>query len=58
MSQDRITTDSNKKLTTVFRELERVQTQVLSRVSLDDLQNATVNMADKAWVKSQMTSNV
>jgi len=38
MSHDKLASDNNKKLTTVFREMERVQTQVLGKVSIDDLQ--------------------
>ena len=53
-AQDDIQRETNKKLATAFREMERVQTQVLSKVTHDEVQTMTSNLADRSWVKSQM----
>lgn len=55
---DQMIIDSNKKLTTVYRELERVQTQVLAKANMEELQRLTSNLAEKSFVKSQITSLV
>ena len=36
-SQDSFRAENNKKLTTCFREMERIQTQVLSKAGHEDL---------------------
>jgi len=51
-AQDDIQRETNKKLATAFREMERVQAQVLSKVTHDEVQAMTQNLADRSWVKS------
>ena len=53
-SQDSFRAENNKKLTTCFREMERIQTQVLSKVSHDDMQNLSKKMAEKTYVNQQL----
>ena len=48
--QELFRTENNKKLTTCFREMERIQTQVLSKVNHDDLQSVGKKMAEKSYV--------
>jgi predicted component of type VI protein secretion system len=43
----------NKKLATMFREVERVQTQLLSKATYDDLQSLSKSTIDKPWLKQQ-----
>lgn len=54
-SQDSFRAENNKKLTTCFREMERIQTQVLSKVSHDDMQSLSKKMAEKTYVNQQLT---
>lgn len=49
-SQDSFRAENNKKLTTCFREMERIQTQVLSKVNHDDMQGLSKKMAEKTYV--------
>lgn len=49
-SQDSFRAENNKKLTTCFREMERIQTQVLSKVGHDDMQSLSKKMAEKTYV--------
>ena len=48
--------DTNKKLATVFRELERVQAQVLGKASIDELNRIAQGMVDKNNFKTQLAS--
>lgn len=54
-SQDSFRAENNKKLTTCFREMERIQTQVLSKVNHDEMQSLSKKMAEKTYVNQQLT---
>lgn len=52
--QDKTLLETNKKLATVFRELERVESQALSKASIEEVQRLTFNSVDKSWVSTQI----
>ena len=55
---DQMQVDSNKKLATVYRELERVQTQVLAKANIEEVQRISQTLAEKSFVKSQLSTLV
>jgi hypothetical protein len=52
---DLVQTENNKKLGTVFREMERIQALLLSKANLEEVQRVIQSSAEKSWVKTQLS---